>query len=114
MKRDAEIAVPHQSAVAAETMHLPSRRRRHFSFAPYGLVLPVVVAIVVILGYPIYKLVRLSFERYGLFELVRHKGHWIGLDNYRTVLDSSVFWDTVVRTVVFTSRTSGSRSASGR
>jgi N,N'-diacetylchitobiose transport system permease protein len=70
--------------------------------APYGLVLPVLAAIVVILGYPIYKLVRISFERYGLFELIQHQGHWIGLDNYRSVLGDHVFWDTVVRTIVFT------------
>jgi N,N'-diacetylchitobiose transport system permease protein len=102
MKRDAEIVVPHGAAAAAETRALPSRRRRRFSWAPYGLIAPVVGAIVVILGYPIYKLVRLSFEQYGLFELVRRKGHWIGLDNYRSVLHDSVFWDTVVRTIVFT------------
>jgi N,N'-diacetylchitobiose transport system permease protein len=102
MKRDAEIVVPHGAAAAAETRSLPSRRRRRFSWAPYGLIAPVVVAIGLILGYPIYKLVRLSFEQYGLFELVRRKGHWIGLDNYRSVLHDSVFWDTVVRTVVFT------------
>jgi N,N'-diacetylchitobiose transport system permease protein len=90
------------TAVAAERTSLPSRRRRRLSLAPYGLVLPVAAAIVLLLGYPIYKLVRISFERYGLFELIQHRGHWIGLDNYRSVLDDHVFWDTVVRTIVFT------------
>jgi N,N'-diacetylchitobiose transport system permease protein len=102
MKRDAEIAVPYEAAVAAETRSLPFRRRRRFPWAPYGLISPVVAAVVIILGYPIYKLVRLSFEKYGLFELVQHKGQWIGLHNYGLVLHDSVFWDTVVRTVVFT------------
>jgi N,N'-diacetylchitobiose transport system permease protein len=69
---------------------------------PYGLILPVAAAVVLLLGYPIYKLVRISFEKYGLFELIQHKGHWIGLDNYRSVLGDHVFWDTVVRTVIFT------------
>jgi N,N'-diacetylchitobiose transport system permease protein len=102
MKRDAEIVVPYEAAVAAETRSLPSRRRRRFPWTAYGLISPVVAAIVVILGYPIYKLVRLSFEKYGLFELVQRKGHWIGLHNYGSLLHDSVFWDTVVRTVVFT------------
>src|SRR5439155_20747257 len=53
-------------------------------------------------AYPIYKLVRLSFEKYGLFELIQHKGRWIGLHNYGSVLHDSVFWDAVVRTLVFT------------
>ena len=87
---------------AAERTSLPSRRRRRPTLAPYGLILPVAAAIGLLLGYPIYKLVRISFERYGLFELIRHRGHWIGLDNYRSVLGDHVFWDTVVRTIVFT------------
>ena len=41
---------------------------------PYGLIAPVVVVIAVILGYPLYWLVKLSFERYGLFELIRAQG----------------------------------------
>jgi N,N'-diacetylchitobiose transport system permease protein len=96
------MAVPSDTAVAAGARSLPPRRGRRRSFAPYGLILPVAVAVVLLLGYPIYKLVRISFERYGLFELIQHKGHWIGLDNYRSVLSDHVFWDTVVRTVIFT------------
>jgi N,N'-diacetylchitobiose transport system permease protein len=102
MTRDADVAVPPETAVAAGARSLPSRRGRRLSLAPYGLILPVVAAIVLLLGYPIYKLVRISFERYGLFELIQHQGHWIGLDNYRSVLGDHVFWDTVVRTVIFT------------
>jgi N,N'-diacetylchitobiose transport system permease protein len=69
---------------------------------PYLLVLPVVVAIVAILGYPLYRLATLSFQRYGLAELIQRKGEWVGLDNYRSVLGDEVFWDTLVRTIVFT------------
>jgi N,N'-diacetylchitobiose transport system permease protein len=90
------------AAGAAGATSLPLRRRRRISWAPYGLVAPVVVAIGLVLGYPAYKLVRLSFERYGLFELVAKKGHWIGLKNYGSILHDSVFWDAVVRTVIFT------------
>ena len=102
MTRDAEVAVPSETAVAAGARSIPSRRGRRPSFTPYGLILPVLAAVLLLLGYPIYQLVRISFEQYGLFELIQHKGHWIGLDNYRSVLGDHVFWDTVVRTVVFT------------
>jgi len=98
--------LPDGLAVAAEA--LPGPRRR-FSWArlgrasvPYWLVLPVAAAIGTILGYPLYNLVRLSFQHYGLFELIRHSGQSIGLDNYRSVLHDSVFWSTLRRTVVFT------------
>ncbi len=59
-------------------------------------------AIGAILGYPLYNLVKLSFQRYGLFELIRHAGPWVGLHNYGSVLHDPVFWHTLVRTVVFT------------
>jgi N,N'-diacetylchitobiose transport system permease protein len=95
-------------AAAAETTLSGSRRRRRFwgrtlrASIPYGLILPVLVVIGVILGYPLYWLVKLSTERYGLFELIRHAGVSVGLDNYRSVLHDSVFWHTLLRTVVFT------------
>ena len=64
--------------------------------------MPVVAVLGAILGYPIYSLVRLSFQRYGLFELIQHHGVYIGLRNFSSVLHDSVFWHTLLRTVVFT------------
>jgi N,N'-diacetylchitobiose transport system permease protein len=95
-------------AVAAETTPKWSRRRRLTwaragrASVPYWLILPVVAALGAILGYPIYSLVRLSLQHYTLFELIAHKGQWIGLDNFRSVLQDAVFWHTLVRTIVFT------------
>jgi N,N'-diacetylchitobiose transport system permease protein len=54
-----------------------------------------------ILGYPIYSLVRISLERYGLFELIQHHGVYIGLHNFGIILHDSVFWHTLLRTIVF-------------
>ena len=94
------------AAIAAGT---PSRRRRPLTgrrvlqgSVPYWLLLPVAAALGAILGYPIYSLVRLSLQHYTLFELIRHKGQWVGLHNFGSVLHDSIFWHTVVRTVVFT------------
>lgn len=69
---------------------------------PFWLILPVLAAIGGILGYPLYSLVRLSFQHYTLFELIQHAGTWVGLDNYGAILHDQVFWHTVLRTVVFT------------
>jgi len=60
-----------------------------------------------ILGYPIYNLVRLSFQQYGLFELLQHHGIPVGLHNYGSILRDSVFWHTLLRTVVFTAANVG-------
>jgi N,N'-diacetylchitobiose transport system permease protein len=68
---------------------------------PYALVAPVVLVMGAILGYPIYSLVRIALDRYGLTELIAHKGVYIGLKNFGSVLHDSVFWHTLLRTIVF-------------
>jgi N,N'-diacetylchitobiose transport system permease protein len=94
--------------VAAEaTAHRSRRRPSRFRRAarrsvPYLLILPVLLVTGAILGYPLYDLVTLSFQRYGLFELIRRQGVWIGLDNFSSVLHDRVFWHTLERTIVFT------------
>ncbi len=95
-------------AAAAETTRHRSRRRRRFrdrvyrASAPYALIAPVIVVIGVILGYPLYWLAKLSTEKYGLFELIQHKGTSVGLHNFGSILHDSIFWRTLLRTVVFT------------
>jgi len=69
---------------------------------PYLLVSPVVFVLFAVLAYPIYYLVRISLEKFGLFELIQHHGVYIGLDNFRSVLHDQIFWHTLLRTVVFT------------
>jgi len=85
---------------------LALRRRRRLwaarSLGPYALLAPSIVVIGAILAYPLYFLFRLSFEHYGLFELIRHKGQWVGLHNWGVVLHDSTFWHTLLRTIVFT------------
>jgi N,N'-diacetylchitobiose transport system permease protein len=93
------------TATAAGTFASTSRRPRRLwgrVAVPYALIAPVVVTIALILGYPLYYLVRLSLQQYGLFELIRHKGIGVGLANYRSVLHDQIFWHTLVRTIVFT------------
>jgi len=100
---------PSGAAIAAEAVPSRPRRRSRLTWAraargsvPYLLILPVVATVGAILGYPLYRLVDLSFQRYGLFELIQRKGVDVGLDNYRSVLQDPVFRDTLVRTIVFT------------
>jgi N,N'-diacetylchitobiose transport system permease protein len=55
-----------------------------------------------VLGYPLYFMGHLSLEHYGLFQLIRHKGEWIGLQNYSRIFHDGLFWHVVVRTLAFT------------
>jgi N,N'-diacetylchitobiose transport system permease protein len=94
-------------ATAEAALERPRRRplvwrRVANGSVPYLLVSPVVLVLGAVLAYPIYYLVRISLERFGLFELIRHHGVYIGLDNFRSVLHDSIFWHTLLRTVVFT------------
>jgi N,N'-diacetylchitobiose transport system permease protein len=89
-------------ATAHRSRRRPRRARLLKASAPYLLILPVVVVITAILGYPLYKLVTISFQQYQLAELIQHNGKWIGLDNYSSVLHDELFWWVLVRTVVFT------------
>ena len=74
----------------------PLRRRRFTRrsvvriAAPYALIAPAIVVIAAILAYPLYFLVRLSLQRYGLFQLIAHKGSYVGLHNYGVLLHDSV------------------------
>ena len=96
-------------SAAESEFTLASRRRRRFTrqrigraVAPYALLAPAATAIGVIWGYPLYLLVRMSFEKYGLFELIRHQGRWIGTANYSSIFHDTEFWHVVLRTVAFT------------
>src|SRR3954468_16839091 len=95
-------------AIAAETKEWPRRHRRLTwtrigrASVPYLLILPVIGVIGAVLGYPLYSLVRLSFQQYGLFELIRHAGVSVGLKNFSSVLHDQIFWHALLRTVVFT------------
>ena len=79
--------LPDGTAVAAETTQVvvsaaPSvdvAARAPRARGRTGSSLPVLIAIVAILGYPLYQLVVLSFQQYGLAELIQHKGAWVGL-----------------------------------
>jgi N,N'-diacetylchitobiose transport system permease protein len=100
-----QTAVPPVPSV--EPASRPARRRRRAGrlSAPYLLLLPALVVIGAVLGYPLYKLFTLSFQQYGLFELIRHQGKWVGLDNYSTILHDREFWVVLGRTIAFTAVT---------
>jgi N,N'-diacetylchitobiose transport system permease protein len=96
-------------ATAAETTTPWARRRRPLTWrragrasVPYWLIVPVLATVAAILGYPIVRLVQLSLQQYGLFELIQHHGKSVGLENYRSILHDPIFWHTLLRTVMFT------------
>ena len=77
----------------------PGRRAR---VLPYLLILPSIAAFAVLLGYPLYLNVRISFQKLDLAELVQRLTVFRGLANYRAIFADPFFWSVAVRTVLFT------------
>jgi N,N'-diacetylchitobiose transport system permease protein len=96
------------SVAVAEPAFSARRRRRSLATrlggvaAPYLLILPALAVIGAVLAYPLYFMGHLSLEHYGLFQLLRHKGEWIGTKNYSQILHDGLFWHVVFRTLAFT------------
>jgi len=83
------------------------RRRRRSSTsggrAPYLLALPALIMLVGLLGWPMLRMIILSFQNMRLRELFQGiTPPWVGLDNYTRILSDPVFWSVVGRTVLFT------------
>jgi len=68
---------------------------------PYALLAPALAVLAGVLAYPMYRLVLLSFQRYGLRELFAGKGTFVGLENYQAILGEAFFWTVVARTIAF-------------
>lgn len=79
-----------------------ARRRITKGAAPYLLLLPTVVIIAGVLGYPLYRVIVLSFQNYGIKQIISGETVWIGIKNYTELFGSSQFWTILLRTIVFT------------
>ena len=72
------------------------------SWRPWLLLAPALGILTVLLLYPLYQVVALSFQEFGLRQLVTGETQWIGLDNFRELLSDPLLWKTVLpNTVAF-------------
>ena len=76
-------------------------RRRRPPALPYLLLVPAVVVLGAMLGYPLVRLVTLSLQEYGLPQVFGQPAAWVGLDNFRTILEDPYFWTVLWRTLIF-------------
>ena len=77
------------------------RRRRRVKPLPYALLVPAVVALGLMLGFPIVRLVTLSLQSFGLKQQFGAPAEWVGLDNFADIVDDPEFWAVLRRTVLF-------------
>lgn len=81
----------------------PPRRRapRKYPLLPYVLLFPATAVIVVMLGYPLYRLVQLSLQDFGLPQVFGQPAEYVGLANFREILSEPYFWTVLWRTLIF-------------
>jgi N,N'-diacetylchitobiose transport system permease protein len=78
-------------------------RRRREALLAWALSTPAILALAVMLAYPMYRMIVLSFQNMRLRELLTGIAPpWVGLDQYTKVLNDSTFWTVVGRTLTFT------------
>lgn len=76
-------------------------RARRPSAAPYALLLPAVLILLVALGYPIGWQVVTSFQEFGLAQQFGAPPEFVGLDNYIRVFTQDTLWSVVARSIAF-------------
>jgi N,N'-diacetylchitobiose transport system permease protein len=77
------------------------RTRRRSSALPYSSLLPAVAVMGLMLGYPLYRLVVLSLQDFGLPQVFGQRAEWVGLENFREILSEDYFWTVLWRTLIF-------------
>ncbi|QRP49816.1 carbohydrate ABC transporter permease [Amycolatopsis sp. FDAARGOS 1241] len=101
-----DVPVPAGTTPPAPAHVGPAKRRRRGGLGeratPYLLLLPALVAVLVLLGWPTIQMLGISLRRLDLRELVTGKTVWVGFDNYTAELTDPQFWSVALRTVVFT------------
>ncbi|MFJ9586291.1 carbohydrate ABC transporter permease [Streptomyces acidicola] len=94
-------APPTPSPAVTETPR--ARRTPGGAAVPWALLAPCLLILVLVLGYPLVRLVTLSFQKFGQSQLWGFQpAESVGFANFTDVLGDGEFWAVVVRTVVFT------------
>jgi len=98
---------PAPSAFEGERLLAPNpkpagpRRRRRGGLAPYALLGPAIVILALITGWPLIQLIITSFQQFGRAQVFGAPPEWVWFENYVNVLTDPVFYDVLVRTLVF-------------
>ncbi|KRA95214.1 sugar ABC transporter permease [Devosia sp. Root685] len=92
----------HSDAAPAHLARRPNILRQMWtSRADYLYVLPAIVVMLVVIAYPIYYTIDLSFFKTPPGLQLRDK-IFVGTDNYTAILSSEVFWKVTLNTVIWT------------
>jgi multiple sugar transport system permease protein len=82
---------------------VPLRKARWRTvLTPYSFILPIVIFTLLLLVYPVFYSLALSFRDATVDTFVSGEMPFIGAGNYQQTLASNTFWQALVNTVIFT------------
>lgn len=79
-----------------------NQNRKKLNFWPYLLILPALSVVGLILGFPIFKLIQLSFQQYGIEQILFGAAEYVGIQNFLDIFADEEFWAVLRRTLIFT------------
>jgi N,N'-diacetylchitobiose transport system permease protein len=97
----AKVPPPRQAPPPPPVAKKPVRGRASVG-TPWLLLAPCLLIIALVMGYPLVRMVTLSFQKFGQSQLWGSQpAESVGFANFTGVLGDSEFWAVVVRTIVF-------------
>jgi N,N'-diacetylchitobiose transport system permease protein len=99
----AKVPPPRQAPPPPPVARSPRRARTSGGAAtPWLLLAPCLLILALVMGYPLVRLVTLSFQKFGQSQLWGFQpAEWVGFANFTGVLDDGEFWQVVLRTILF-------------
>ncbi|MDT0434627.1 MULTISPECIES: carbohydrate ABC transporter permease [Streptomyces] len=99
----AKVPPPRQAPPPPAAAGKPRRvRTQGGATTPWLLLAPCLLILALVLGYPLFRLLSLSFQKFGQSQLWGFQpAEWVGFDNFTGVLGDGEFWQVVLRTIVF-------------
>jgi N,N'-diacetylchitobiose transport system permease protein len=99
---------PALSAVEGERIVAPEpppatgvkRRARAGGLTPYALLVPALIVLAAITGWPLVQLLIMSFQKFGREQIFGAPPEFVGFGNYAEVLADPEFWQVLGRSVV--------------
>ncbi|WP_432134016.1 MULTISPECIES: carbohydrate ABC transporter permease [unclassified Streptomyces] len=98
----AKVPPPRQAPPPAAPGRPRARRAEGGAATPWLLLAPCLLVLALVMGYPLVRLVTLSFQKFGQSQLWGFQpAESAGVDNFTKVLGDDTFWQVVLRTIVF-------------
>ncbi|MCS5714781.1 sugar ABC transporter permease [Herbiconiux sp. CPCC 205716] len=76
-------------------------RRKRARFTPIVLLVPALIILAAVIGWPLVQLFVMSFQEFGRAQVFGADAPFVGLDNYARVLGDPQFWAVLGRSVLF-------------